>query len=160
MVRFPRIGNRGSKIALYTGFSTLLIINGFILVRALNGDPIKLEGFETKEIGRETVRQAIRPGTSYEDVKRRLIEKKKRQLMDKQEQESDLDLKQMAETTSFDFWNQSDDDKDDDNDDNNENDENGNDENMIASLNDEMNRMNQLFEVKIRQAPSIVANRK
>ena len=42
MVRFPRIGNRGSKIALYTGFTTLIAINGYIAVKALAGDPVSM----------------------------------------------------------------------------------------------------------------------
>jgi hypothetical protein len=61
---------------------------------------IELEGFETKEQGRETVRKALRPGSSYEDVKQRLLERKRLEELETQKESSDIDIEQFQAKTN------------------------------------------------------------
>ncbi len=59
-----------------------------------------MEGFETKERGRETIRTIFRPESSYEDVQKRLMERKEKEMQENQEKASDLNLKQFFAKTN------------------------------------------------------------
>ncbi len=104
---------------------------------------------------------------SYEDVKKRLIEKKKKKVVEQRQAQSDLDLEQMSKRTRLALWSTQNDGTDRNND--NDNGDDDNDwfderddertlnrkiESRVSTLDEEMNRMNQLFEVKIKQLPS------
>ena len=106
---------------------------------------------------------------SYEDVKKRLIEKKKKKVVEQRQAQSDLDLEQMSKRTRLALWSTQNDGTDRNSDNDNDNGDDDNDwfderddertlnrkiESRVSTLDEEMNRMNQLFEVKIKQLPS------
>lgn len=99
MVRF-RVGSRGARINLLFSCLSLFGISTYVLFKAITGEHIRVEGFETKERGRETIRTIFRPESSYEDVQKRLMERREKEMQENQEKASDLNLKQFFAKTN------------------------------------------------------------
>ncbi|KAF0984733.1 hypothetical protein FDP41_000632 [Naegleria fowleri] len=72
MVRL-RMGEKASRFTLLALFSSMLVANLYVMGRAISGNPIRIEGFETKEEGRKTFEKLYQID-SYEKVKQEFMD--------------------------------------------------------------------------------------
>ncbi|KAG2383191.1 hypothetical protein C9374_004528 [Naegleria lovaniensis] len=71
MVRL-RMGEKASRFTLLAVFSTMFAANMYVMGRAISGNPIRIEGFETKEEGRKTLAKLYQID-SYEKLKQEFV---------------------------------------------------------------------------------------